>query len=77
MVFLAVRSSLKFHSSTLALGLTPAICQWKTLDILFTKLLLNPIQNFSFRGFLNLLHIPYNDETWQSYTLRKEVAKNI
>ena len=36
--FLAVRSSLKLHSSTLAFELPLSICQWRTLDISFTKL---------------------------------------
>ena len=26
---------------------------------------------------LNLSHIPYNDETWHSYTLSEEDLKNI
>ena len=41
-----VRSSLKLHSSTLAFELPLLNCQWRTLDISFTKLLLNTLEQY-------------------------------
>ena len=52
--FLAVRSSLKLHSSTLAFELPLSVCQWRTLDILFTKLLLNTLEPYLFECNLHL-----------------------
>ena len=53
--FLAVRSSLKLHSSTLAFELPLSICQWRTLDISFTKLLLNILEPYLVKCNLPLL----------------------
>ena len=53
--FLAVRSSLKLHSSILAFELPLSICQWRTIDILFTKLLLNIIEPYLVKFNLPLL----------------------
>ena len=53
--FLSVRSSLKLHSSTLAFELPLSICQWRTLDISFTKLLLNIFELYLAKCNLPLL----------------------
>ena len=53
--FLAVRSSLKLHPSTLAFELPLSICQWRTLDISFTKLLLNILEPYLVKCNLPLL----------------------
>ena len=53
--FLAVRSSFKLHSSTLAFGLPVSICQWKTFDISFLKLLLNTLELYLVKCNLPLL----------------------
>ena len=53
--FLAVRSSLKLHSSTLALELPLSICQWRTLDISFTKFLLNALEPYLVKCNLPIL----------------------
>ena len=44
--FLGVTSSLKLHSSTSAFELPLSVCQWRTFDISFTKLLLNTLEPY-------------------------------
>ena len=53
--FLAVRLSLKLQSSTLAFELPLSIYQWRTLDISFTKLLLNILEPYLVKCNLPLL----------------------
>ena len=53
--FLAVKSSLELHSSALAFELRPSICQWRTLDISFTKLLLSTLEQYLVKCKLPLL----------------------
>ena len=53
--FLTVRSSLKLHSLKLAFELPLSICQWRTLDISFTILLLNTLEPYLLKCNLLLL----------------------
>ena len=55
--FLAVRSSLKLRSSKLAFELPLSICQWRTLDISFTKLLLNTLEPYLVKCNLPLIFL--------------------